>query len=233
MLEWLNAAHPDVELASRRASGWLAQHLPEVDALYGVPQTASHHPEVCTGAHIELCLAAAAKLSDSFDVRFAVLSHDFGKGLTPSDEWPQHINHERAGLAPLKRVVARMQLPSSTAKLALLVCEYHLHAHRLMEMNDSSVVKFLVKTGMAEDPELAEAFVLACESDARGRLGYHDRHYPQAKFLLAARDAVLAHPYPPGVSMQDPEGNRIHASRVHAVKQVRAAFKAVSETPAC
>lgn len=233
MLEWLTAAHPDVELASRRASGWLAQHLPEVDALYGVPQTAAHHPEVCTGAHIELCLAAAAKLSDSFDVRFAVLGHDFGKGLTPSAEWPQHINHERAGLPPLKRVLARFNLPESTAKLALLVCEYHLHAHRMMEMNDASVVKFLVKTGMADDAELAENFILACEADARGRLGHHDRNYPQANFLRAARDAVMAHPYPLGVTMQDPEGNRIHASRVHAVKQVRATFAVVTDKPAC
>jgi tRNA nucleotidyltransferase (CCA-adding enzyme) len=233
MLDWLNSAEPHKVLAARRASGWLAQHLPEVDALYGVPQTASHHPEVCTGAHIELCLAVAASLSDRFDVRFAVLNHDLGKALTPQEEWPRHVNHEHSGVKPLKHVCDRLQIPEATRKLALLVCEYHLHAHRFFELNDTSVVKFFDKTGLLEDEVLAEGFILACESDARGRLGKHDNPYGQGDFMRAARKAVQAHPYPAGVTMQDPQGNRIHATRAQAVREVRARLATSGTAPAC
>jgi len=233
MLDWLNRANPDKELASRRASGWLAANLPEVDALYGVPQTAAHHPEVCTGIHIELCLAVAAELSDSFDVRFAVLTHDLGKALTPKDEWPKHVNHEHAGLEPVKHLCERLALPESTRKLAMLVCEHHLQAHRAMELKNTSVVKFLTENGLLDDAELAEHFLLACESDARGRLGKHDNLYPQGSFLRSARQTILAFPYPPGVTMLDPEGNRIHGARSHAVKLLRASLAPVAEATAC
>lgn len=233
MLDWLKTAEPHKELAALRTSGWLAQHLPEVDALYGVPQTAVHHPEVCTGAHIELCLAMAALLSNRFDVRFAVLNHDLGKGLTPEEEWPRHVNHEHAGIKPLKHVCERFHVSEETRRLALLVCEYHLHAHRLLELNDASVVKFLDKTQLLDDDSLAEGFILACEADARGRLGKHDNPYPQGAFFRAAREAVLALPYPEGVTMQDPEGNRIHGARVQAVRRLRATLASATPAPAC
>jgi len=233
MLDWLNSPSPHTELAARRASGWLAKNLPEVDALYGVPQTAAHHPEVCTGIHIELCLAVAAALSDSFDVRFAVLTHDLGKGLTPENEWPKHVNHEKAGLRPLKHLCERLALPESTRKLAALVCEHHLQSHRALELKNTSVVKFLAENGLLEDATLAEQFFLACESDARGRLGRDGNPYPQGAFLRAARDVILTFPYPPGVTMNDPEGNRIHGARSHAVKLLRASLAPAAEAPAC
>lgn len=233
MLDWLNSTSPGRELAARRASGWLAANLPEVDALYGVPQTAAHHPEVCTGIHIELCLEVAATLSDSFDVRFAVLTHDLGKALTPRDEWPKHVNHEHVGLRPLKKLCERLGVAESTRKLAELVCEHHLQSHRAMELKNTSVVKFLAETGLLDDATLAEHFLLACESDARGRLGRHDNPYPQGAFLRSAREVILTFPYPPGVTMHDPEGNRIHGSRAHAVKLLRASLEPATEAPAC
>lgn len=233
MLDWLTADRPHDELAARHASGWLALHLPEVDALYGVPQTAAHHPEICTGAHIELCLEVAAELTTEFDVRFAVLTHDLGKALTPRDEWPKHVNHEHAGLTPLADVCARLEVPASAQRLARLVCEWHLHAHRAFEMGDASVVKFFMNTGMDLDAELARGYLLACESDKRGRLGRKNTDYRQGAFLRAVRTVLLEHPYPEGITMQHPAGNRIHQARVQAVKQLRASFGSPADISHC
>lgn len=223
-LDWLQSAEPHAELAARHASGWLAEHLPEVEALYGVPQTATHHPEVCTGAHMELCLQAVASLSSSFDVRFAVLTHDLGKALTPQSVLPGHAGHEKAGLVPLAVLCERLAVPLRTRQLAETVCEWHLHCHRAFEMNATSAVKFLVRTGLADDDELAESFFLACEADKRGRLGMLESDYPQGQFLRAVRRVLTTLPYPEGICMTDPAGNRIHQARVKAVQLLRGDF---------
>jgi tRNA nucleotidyltransferase (CCA-adding enzyme) len=41
-------------------------------------------------------------------------------------------------------------------------------------------------------PERFADFLLACESDARGRLGFEDRPYPQREYFSRARDAAAA-----------------------------------------
>lgn len=224
MFDWLTSNEPHTELAQRHASGWLKAHLPEVDALYGVPQTAIHHPEVDTGRHIELCLEMSARLGADFETRFAVLSHDLGKGLTPPNEWPKHVNHEHGGLAPVNAVCGRFNLPAEVQKLALLVCEWHLHCHRAFEMGNASVVKFLDSTGMLANEVLFERFVLACECDARGRLGKQDDPYERGKFLRAVRQAIVPMEYPAGIDMHHPAGNRIHQQRVAAVARIRTQF---------
>lgn len=230
MLTWLTNSAPHKVLAARQASGWLAAHLPEVAALYGVPQPAAHHPEICTGAHIELCLEVAATLTENFSVRFAVLTHDLGKALTPAEVLPKHAGHERAGVAPLTALCDRLGLDDHSRKLALLVCEWHLHSHRAFEMNDTSVVKFLAQTGLTADAELAEHYLLACEADARGRLGRQDEPYLQGAFLRAVLVTLADYPYPAGVTMLDPEGNRIHQARVKAVKLIRSDFARPQES---
>src|SRR3546814_12683604 len=57
--------------------------LPEVEALYGVPQRPEYHPEVDTGVHVELVCDMAARLAPGDTViGFAALTHDLGKALT-------------------------------------------------------------------------------------------------------------------------------------------------------
>jgi tRNA nucleotidyltransferase (CCA-adding enzyme) len=228
LMNWLNSPHPHRELAERRESGWLAAHLAEVDVLYGVPQNAEHHPEVDTGKHIELCLEVAAQLGADFETRFAVLTHDLGKGITPSEQWPKHVNHENAGVPLVAAVCDRFQLDEVTRTLATLVCKWHLHAHRAFEMGDASVVKFFMNTGLLDDEQLCGRFLLACESDARGRLGRAVTPYLKANFLREAREAIAQLPFPEGVDLAHPEGNRIHQARIAQVVRVRARFAAAA-----
>ena len=115
----LASAMPSAFLRTLRDCGALAAVLPEVDALYGVPQRAEYHPEIDTGVHVEMVCDMAAQLAPGDDlIGFAALTHDLGKARTPADVLPKHIGHERAGLAPLYALCDRLRVPTEHRQLA-------------------------------------------------------------------------------------------------------------------
>jgi tRNA nucleotidyltransferase (CCA-adding enzyme) len=182
----LGERDPGVFVEALRDCGALAVVLPEVDALFGVPQSPEHHPEVDTGVHTLMALRQACGLSPAAEVRFAVLLHDLGKGATPASEWPRHIAHEHRGIKLVRKVCKRLKAPNRYRDLALMACEYHTHCHRALELRGKTVLKLFKATGALRQPARFEAFLLACEADARGRLGLEDRDYPQADYLRRA-----------------------------------------------
>lgn len=189
----LGEAQPSAFLRVLRESGALAVLFPEVDALYGVPQRAEFHPEIDTGVHVEMVLDMAAKLAPGNDVvGFCALTHDLGKALTPADVLPRHLGHEHAGVAPLRRLVARLKVPTEHATLAELVCREHLNAHRAFELKPSTVLRLLTSLDALRRPERLSLFLAACAADKRGRLGHQEDAYPQAGYLQRARDAAAA-----------------------------------------
>lgn len=163
----------------------LAKLLPEVDALYGVPQTEQHHPEIDTGIHTMMCVDYAAKNFADTEITFAALFHDLGKGITPPNEWPRHIMHEIKGVPLVKKACKRLRAPKSFQQLAELVCQHHLRCHRALEMKPATVVKMIHELDGIRRPERFDKFLKACESDARGRLGFEQTPYPQADYLSA------------------------------------------------
>jgi tRNA nucleotidyltransferase (CCA-adding enzyme) len=187
----LGEARPSAFLHVLREAGALRVLLPEVDALYGVPQRAEFHPEVDTGVHVEMVLDMAAQLAPGNDlVGFCALTHDLGKALTPADVLPKHIGHEHAGVAPLRALCARLKVPTEYQALAELVCREHLNAHRALELKPATVLRLLEALDALRRPSRLDVFLAACEADKRGRLGHADDAYPQAACLRAARDAA-------------------------------------------
>ena len=182
----LGERSPAVFVEVLRECGALKALLPEVDILFGVPQTAEYHPEIDTGVHVLMCLEQAAALTEDSAVRFAVLLHDLGKGTTPKADWPSHIAHEQRGVKLVKRVCKRLKAPNRHRDLALAVCEYHLLCHRALELRGKTVLKLLRATGALRQPSRFEGFLLACEADSRGRKGLEQRPYPQAEYLARA-----------------------------------------------
>ena len=187
----LGERNPEVFIEVLRDCGALAKLIPELDALFGVPQPEAHHPEIDSGVHTLMSLQQAVILSDAGDVRFAVLLHDLGKGVTPADELPRHIAHEFRGVKLVKAVCKRLKAPNQYRDLALKACEYHLHSHRAMELRGKTLLKLLTATDALRRPDRFEAFLLACEADARGRLGLENKPYPQASYLREAREIAL------------------------------------------
>ncbi|KXZ74012.1 Multifunctional CCA protein [Acinetobacter venetianus] len=164
--------------------------FPEIDALFGVPQRPEYHPEIDCGIHTLMALKEACKANYALEVRFAVLVHDLGKALTPVDELPRHIMHEERGLKPVTDVCDRLKVPTLLKNLALIVCKEHLKCHQAKNLKPGTLWRLLQRLDVLRKPEKVEAFVQACECDARGRLGLETRPYPQAKYILDAMEIV-------------------------------------------
>lgn len=182
----LGEAAPDVFIQSLRDCGALARLFPEIDALFGVPQTATHHPEIDTGIHTLMSLQQAAKMTDNTVIRFATLLHDLGKGTTPKHEWPRHIAHEDRSLPLVKQLCERVAAPKEYKELALIVAQFHTHCHRALELKPATLLKVLQQTDSFRRPERFAQFLICCEADARGRTGFENREYPQAEYFRGA-----------------------------------------------
>ncbi len=189
----LASARPSAFLRTLHDCGALAVVLPEVDALYGVPQRADFHPEVDTGVHVELVVDMAARLAPGDAViGFAALTHDLGKALTPTDKLPRHVGHEHAGLAPLDALCARLKVPAAQRELAIVACREHLNVHRIAELRDATLHDLIARCDGFRKPPRIDQLALVCECDKRGRLGSADDAYPQADILRRAHAAALA-----------------------------------------
>ena len=188
----LQEAEPSRMFNLLRDCGALERLLPELNRLWGVPQRAEYHPEVDTGVHAMMVLDMSARLQTSLAVRFACLCHDFGKGTTPADVLPRHIDHERRSVDLLLDVCERWRVPNDCKELAEVVAREHGNIHRSSELNPSAVLRLLERCDAIRKPERFEEALLACECDARGRLGFEESAYPQRQRLSGALQAALA-----------------------------------------
>lgn len=174
-----------------RASHALGRILPEVDALYGVPQSPESHPEVDTGIHMELVLEQATLLSSDPVVRFAALTHDLGKALTPPDKWPKHPNHEKEGETALKSLCQRLRVPNDYHSLAKIVMRYHGDYYNLLQMNADQILSLFEHMDLFRRPQRAYDFMAACLADFRGRPGFEDNDHPSEALFKKAFEAAL------------------------------------------
>src|SRR6478735_2545935 len=222
----LGETRPDVFISVLRGCGALKVIYPELDALFGVPQPEKWHPEIDTGIHQLMALREAVKLGGGVAVRFAVLMHDLGKGVTPADKLPSHPGHEDAGVALVEQLAARLRVPNHLRELAVMTARYHTHVHRASELRADTVLKTLEGCDALRRPERFEDFLLACESDARGRKGLEMRDYPQRQYFAAARAAVAAVILTPeertGLSGEQ-IGQELRRRRVAAIEALKAA----------
>ena len=207
-----------------RECGALKVLLPEVERLWGVPQRPEYHPEIDTGVHLMMVLDQCARLQAPLAVRWAALMHDLGKGSTPADVLPRHIGHEGRSVKLARQVAERLRVPNDCKELAEVVAREHGNIHRSGELNAAAVMRLLTRCDAIRQPERFALVLQACEADARGRLGFEDRDYPQAQRLAMALQAAL------GVvtgdiaaqaareGMQGPEiGKRIEGERIAAI----------------
>ena len=228
----LMESHPERMFDVLRACGALAVVLPEVDRLWGVPQRAEYHPEVDTGVHLMMVLQMAARLNASLPVRYACLTHDLGKGTTPADVLPRHLGHEQRSARLLKAVGQRLRVPTDCTELADVVAREHGNIHRSGDLNAAALVRLLERCDALRKPARMAEVLLACECDARGRLGFDDAAYPQRPRLQQALDAALAvatEPIARAAQERGARGPQIGA----AVQQARieAVARALGETP--
>lgn len=215
--------HPSRFFMTLRECGALKKILPEVDALFGVPQPAHHHPEIDCGVHVMMVLDDTAKQDRPLEVRFAALGHDLGKATTPEDTLPRHIGHEQRSVDLLKKLCARLRVPGDCRELALLVAQYHSHVHRARELRPDTLVKLFDSCDLWRKPERFTLILQTCASDAHGRTGHENDAYPQADYLLRCADAarsVKAGDIARACADKNLIADKVREARIVAVEQV-------------
>jgi tRNA nucleotidyltransferase (CCA-adding enzyme) len=220
----LRSRTPSAFLRTLREAHALRDVLPEVDALYGVPQRAEFHPEVDTGTHVELVCDMAARLAPGDDlIGYAALCHDLGKALTPIDELPRHVMHEQRGIAPIIALSERLKVPAEHRDLAVLCSREHLNVHRIDELKPATVHELIARCDGFRKPARIDQLATVCEADKRGRAGLADQPYPQAdtlRRLHAAACAVRAADVAQGLS-GPAIGEQLRKTRIIAIAAAR------------
>ncbi len=231
-----NAGNPEVFFKVLHQCHALAVLWPELDKLWGIPNPARWHPEICSGIHTMMVLQQAVKLSEILPdnandqktaLRFAAVCHDLGKGLTQKPLLPSHKGHEKSGLPLVNKICKQLKVPAYYQQLALKVCEYHLHCHKAFELKPITVLKMFNKLDVWRKPEVFELFLMACKADFLGRLGFENRPYPQTDYLQSAAtnaQSVTAKPFVEaglkGLAIKE----AIAKERLHRITSTKAQF---------
>ncbi len=213
---------PSAFLQTLRQCDALKSLFPEIDALYGVPQSPEWHPEIDCGIHTEMVCDMAATLApgDAL-IGFAALLHDLGKALSPKENLPKHHGHENTGLIPLAAVCERFKVPSEYRDLAMIVCREHLNIHRLPELNHSTVHDLIARCDGFRKPERIAQLGLVCEADKRGRLGLENVAYPSRELLHQLHHAAMS------VTFKDIESEGLQGPQISEALR-RARIKAIA-----
>ena len=224
----LDEPDPAIFFQTLRESGVLDILFPEINALFGVPQTAKYHPEVDTGVHVMMALQKSAELNHDNETRFAVLMHDLGKATTPQHILPAHHGHELQGVRLVKNFCRHWRVPRTHTDLALITTEYHSHVHRALELKPSTLLKLFTATDVFRKPERFEKMTRACLADLRGRLNFESAAYPQADYLVTLgtklREADLSSVKQSGLQGSE-LGEAIYKFRLGIIKQYRQSLK--------
>lgn len=187
----LDEANPAVFFQTLRDSSVLGILFPEIDGLFGVPQTAEYHPEIDTGIHVMMALQKSAELGQDNETRFAVLMHDLGKATTPADILPSHHGHEQRGVKLVKKFCQRWKAPKAHTELALITTEYHTHVHRALELKASTILDLFSRIDVFRKPARFQKMLDACLADLRGRINFEEAEYPQAAYFERLAETLI------------------------------------------
>ena len=201
--------------------------MPEIEALFGVPQPELYHPEVDTGLHTILTLQQASKLCEKPLVRFGSLMHDLGKGLTSPEDYPSHKAHEKRGVKVVRTLCKRLKVPSQYRELAELVCEFHTHCHRALQLRAGTMLELFNHLDAFRRPERFYDFVVCCQADSQGRTGLQDKPYLQRDFIEKAfqsAQTIKAKDFlDQGFSGRE-LGQKINQGRIDKIQELKRAY---------
>ncbi|MGV6817899.1 MAG: multifunctional CCA addition/repair protein [Thiotrichales bacterium] len=229
LIKALAEPRPSVFFEVLRSCGALRVIFPEIDRLFGIPQPPQYHPEIDTGVHVMMVVDKAAEKTSDLLVRFSALTHDLGKGTSDPSMLPSHRGHEERGEALVEAMCVRLKAPKAYREMAKLVAKYHLHIHRAEILKPQTLLRLFESLDAFRRPERFASMVLACEADAQGRTGWENKPYPQAQFILEARERAAAVAVKPLVE-QGLKGEALAAELARQRVKALARFKKSRET---
>ncbi|QTH80439.1 putative multifunctional tRNA nucleotidyl transferase [Pseudomonas phage pPa_SNUABM_DT01] len=170
--------------------GALHVWFPELDLMDRVPQRPDYHAEGDVWVHTLMVLDESVPLTMHLDrerclrVRYATLTHDFGKLGTPqkllwADDGEllgKHHGHEDPDrFGPFLMAFSnRIKVPTRLRKFAHVVSVIHQNVHSIKKMSPKGLVSLFDKVGgnrsIRDDEYYLEDLSIACLADSLGRL---------------------------------------------------------------
>ncbi len=109
-----------------REANVLDVHFKEISDLIGSMQPIKYHPEGDSYNHTMIAVDNSVKLTDDLLIRYSVLVHDLGKGLTPKEMYPHHHGHAEKGVELVKNLSNRIGVPTSWKKAGITSSKEHM-----------------------------------------------------------------------------------------------------------
>ncbi|NML16121.1 tRNA nucleotidyltransferase [Azohydromonas caseinilytica] len=188
----LMAPRPSGALETLRQARALPQLLPELDALFGVPQLCEGPRWVDVGEHQWRFIDEAARAEAPLALRFAALMHKTGKSGTPPDIWPHHHGHEQRAHAAIDALAQRAAVPAEALAMAHLAVDECDRVHRMSDMRAGAIAQLLERVQAREHPVRLDQLLLLCGCDWAAFEGHQHEQYPRAVRLRLALEASRA-----------------------------------------
>lgn len=196
--------------------------FPEVYRLKTALESHRWHPEGDAYEHTMLVLTAATAFGYDLETRMAALVHDLGKGLTPRDKLPKHYGHDVCGVGVVEEFCQKNSVPAKMTKRLKHVTRYHMHMHKLTELNPKTFVKMFEDMGAFNDPEVVHLLHRLGQADDRGRLGCETANVDHLVKVVEVFESVqsvkFADVFPNGETNVNKIKDGMFKARVQAVK---------------
>jgi tRNA nucleotidyltransferase (CCA-adding enzyme) len=187
LVRGLMAPSPSRMIVALRECGALPIVLPEVSALFGVPQLADNAVgTVDLGYHLLNALSEAARCTAPLEVRFALLVMNVGKYDSPREHLPVHYRHIERGHPRIEMICTRLGAPESCRDLALLALAECERVHRVSEVRAGPIAAMLERLHAFDDREQYSRLMTVCMCDYRSYEENFGKDYPKAAVLNKA-----------------------------------------------
>jgi tRNA nucleotidyltransferase (CCA-adding enzyme) len=174
----LAEARPSRMLAVLRDCGALAQLLPEVDALFGVP--APDHRAADEGVRVARALDWSADHGGALQARYGLLARDLGRG-----------GRTAAGVRLAERMSERLKVPQDCRDAARLAARWHSAVRDAGKRKPAALLDLLHATDALRRPGRLETLLAVCAADACSQPGAA-QNFPPADELRSALGVVKA-----------------------------------------
>ncbi len=159
---------PSVFFKELKNANILDAHFIELYKLIGAMQPEKYHPEGDAFEHTMLALDRCAKLTDDVRIRFAALVHDLGKGVTPKEEYPHHINHDIKGVQEVINLSNRLKIPNEWCDYGKVAAREHMRAGIFYRMTPNKQVDFIERISKTKIGLYGMEIVVDSDRNCRG-----------------------------------------------------------------
>lgn len=180
---------PSAMVRALREGGVLEIILPEIDAIFGVPQLSDGADEVDLGDLLLAALDEAARRAAPLEVRFALLVMHAGKSDSPREHLPVHYRHMERAAPRIADICDRFAVPPACRDLAVLALNECERVHRVSPMRAGPVAAMLERTGAFRAGDLFAGLMLVATCDYFGHGGRAGETHPKVDLLATARAA--------------------------------------------